>query len=479
MGQYKKFLKNSVSLTIGKFASKLLSFLLVPLYTSILTTSEYGSYDLINTTVTLLTPFLTLEISEAVMRFALDKKNYKPNEVLSIGLFIVLIGSLFFLIISPITFLINQHSNYILWIIIFFISANINLILTQYLKGIEEIKFYTICGVLSTFFAIVFNILFLVVFKMGIVGYMLAYVLSYILVSIIICIKIKINKCIIRPSKINHTVMKDMIKFSAPMVPNSISWWVSNSSDKYMIAWMISTSALGIYSVAYKIPSILTIITGILTSAFQISVVEDFGSEKSKKFLGNMYIAFSSLNIIIAAILIVSTKFLALFLFKKDFFDAWIPTTILILAFVFNFLSGILGTVYTSSKKTKYLLYSTLIGAILNVILNFLLIPILGIVGAAIATLLSYACVWAYRILTVNKIIKFRTDLLSSIVSYVLVIIEIILVLQNKVPFFISSIIMCLIVIIINAKKAMSIDIFANYYNSLISKIKKKKILVK
>ena len=97
---YKKFGKDALLMTIGSFGSKLLTFIFVPFYTAILTTDEYGIADLISTTTTLLFPFFSFVICEAMMRFALDKGN-DSKEVYTIGIRITFAGILLFFCLSP------------------------------------------------------------------------------------------------------------------------------------------------------------------------------------------------------------------------------------------------------------------------------------------------------------------------------------------------------------------------------------------
>ena len=475
MGQYKSFASNTLLLTIGSFSSKVLTFFLVPLYTAILTTEEYGIFDLITTTVTLLTPFLTLVIAEGVMRFCLDSENYESRDILSIGIFVVMCGSLVFCALLPIFNRIDALSQYSLWILVFFVVSNIHLVLTQYLKGINNIKFYTVCGVISTFLTVILNILFLVIFKWRIIGYMLSYVLAHILVCILIMAKINIWRLLKNPLKINKKTYSDMLKYTVPMIPNSMSWWISNSSDKYFITWLLSTSALGIYSVAYKIPSLLTIITGIVTSAFQIAAVEDFGSDASKKFFENMYTLFASFNVSIAAILILLAKPLAFVLFQKDFFSAWKVTTILVFAYLFNFLAGIIGTVYTSAKKTTFIFTSTVAGAVINIIFNALLIKEWGIIGAAIATLFSYICVWLFRVINVRKILKFNLHIMVNVVSYIIIIFEIIAVLLDSYTGFIVAAILAVLLLLINGIVVYNSELMVGIKQKVHRKIRRTK----
>ena len=157
MNKYKKLFSNTVAMTIGQFSSKVLSFLLIPLYTSILTTEEYGIYDIIVTTVTLLTPFLTLVISEAVLRFAIDNE-YDNRYVFTIGISLVFLGSGILLLLSPLLSFVKSIAPYRLWIIAFFFVMNLHTVLIQFLKGINKVTQYSIMGVISTITTLVFNI---------------------------------------------------------------------------------------------------------------------------------------------------------------------------------------------------------------------------------------------------------------------------------------------------------------------------------
>lgn len=462
MNKYKKLSLNVLSIAIGQFSSKLLVFFLLPLYTTLLTPEEYGVFDLLVTSVTLLTPIFTLTITEGVLRFCLDEK-YDSREILSIGLLTVITGSIMLAFFYPVSKFIPSLSVYYSWFIIFFIITNIHSVFMQYIKGIGSIKFYSICGTVTTLTTLVLNILFLVVFRMNIKGYMMSYIVSHTVVDLLICLRIKIWRLLYIPKRISKKTFKDILNYSFPMIPNSLCWWISNSSDKYMISLMVSTSALGIYSVSYKIPSILTIFTTIFNSAFQISSVENFGDENSKKFYSNVYQLYSSINVIIAATIIVFGKTLAYILYRKEFFEAWKSSIVLIVAFVFNSLSALLGTIYTSAKKTKMLFYSTLLAAIINVMLNVILIPVCGIVGAAIATLFSYFIVWIIRLINSRSILKFKINILQNIISYVFLVVEIACLLFDFRGKILIAIIVYIAIIFVNVVLIYRLDAVKKY----------------
>lgn len=458
MSNYKKLALNTVIMTIGQFSNKLLSFLLVPLYTSLLTTEEYGAYDIIVTTVLLLSPILTMVATDAVMRFCLDK-DYSRPQVLTIGLTFVGIGTLVLLAAYPIIRAVDVLSDDYWWIVLFFVLTNVESVFLQYLKGIEKIKLYTGCSVFGTAITLLLNILFLAVFRWGVVGYMLAMCCSRFLVIVVVFVFQKLWNSFRNPFKIEKRVYKEILKYTVPMIPNSISWWVSNSSDKYMIRWFVSVSAVGIYSVAYKIPTIMTIITTIFISALQISSVEDFGSEKSVKFFSNVYKLYSSVNIVIASGIIALSGVIARILFQRDFFDAWKLSCILVLAYIFHSMAAFLGTIYTAAKKTPFLFYSTVVSAVLNIILNVVLIKYIGTYGAAIATLASYACVWFMRVIHSRSILVVKFNVWSDILSYILLIAECTIMIYMDRMLNIAALALMLVVLLINVRAIVKNDV--------------------
>lgn len=458
MSSYKKLLSNTFMMTIGQFSSKLLSFLLVPLYTSVLSTAEYGAFDLLVTTVSLLSPLLTLVASEAVMRFCLDQ-DYQKSHILTIGMLLSMVGTVVLLAAYPLIMTIETLATNYWWLLAFFVLTNMQSVLMQYLKGTESIRMYTVCGVINTAVNLMLNAVFLLVFQWGIVGYMLANCIANALTIGIVTIWGKVWRNIVNPFKIPRSVYKSVFNYSAPMVPNSISWWISNSSDKYMIQWMVSAAAVGIYSVAYKIPSILTVFTTIFISSFQISSVEDFGTKKSKDFFNNTYKIYSAVNIIAAAVCISLSCVFAKILFQKAFFEAWKVSCLLILAYVFNTMSAFLGTIYTAAKRTQFLFFSTIIAAGLNIVLNALLIGPFGIYGAALATLVSYGVVWCLRLIHSRKILPIGCNVWRDLLSYCLLSVEAVLMICFDKMLNVYALLIMLVILAINTKEIMRTDV--------------------
>lgn len=406
MSRASKLGKNFGLLTIGSFASSLLSFLLVPLYTSVLSTEEYGTTDLINTTISLTYPMLTLVISEAVMRFCLDKQ-CDSRQIFSIGTYVTAMGCLAMIVLSG-ALLITPLKDYYWYFVAYFVVQAYYATISQYVKGREKVKHYAIGGLLNSATVIACNLFFLLGIRIGVHGYLLSFIIGHLVTVIYYVVTLRCWREFLPIKAINKGLLKAMLLYSCPMILNSVSWWISNSSDKYMLSFFCGISENGIYSVAYKIPSMLSIITSLFISAWQISAAEDFNSEESVAFFGNVGRKYFGLNMIVASWLIVVSRVLAKYLFIGDYYEAWRISPILIIAFVFNTTASFYGTIYTSAKKTKMLLYSTLAGAGANIAINAVLIPALGGIGAALATMASYAMIWLIRVIDSRKIMKIK-----------------------------------------------------------------------
>lgn len=431
MESNKRLLQNIGLISIGQFSSKLLSFLLVPLYTSVISTKEFGLFEIITTTVLLLIPILTLTMSEGVMRFCLDD-GVDGIQVLDIGLFITFTGILFLLLCYPITLLFHGINQYYFWFLAFYITTAYHSILMQFLKGRDKVALYSICGIIGTVITIILNVVFLLILKWSIQGYMLANIFGHLSVILIIVFSQKIWFFPIRVQSLNKSLAKRMLAYTIPMIPNSISWWISNASDRYIMRMFFDVGVVGVYSVGYKIPSILSILSMIFMSAWHISAVQEFGSKNSALFFEKVFCKYFSINCILASGLIAVAKTLGLLLYRNDFFIAWKVSVILIFAFLLYSFSTFFSSIFISAKNTKTLFISTMVGAVFNIIFNFLLIPNYGMVGAAVATTGSYFVSMLYRMIDSQRIFKFKINYLTFVITLVIIGVQVITVYFDK-----------------------------------------------
>lgn len=437
---YRYLFNNIGLLTLSNFATKFLSFFLVPLYTNILSTTEYGTYDLFNATIGVLLPVLTLNIQESVLRFSLDKKTSR-KAIVSISVKYLLISNLLViigLIFNRITYLNAMIAeNGIYFFLMFFVQSLVGVI-TCYIRGVDRVADLSVSSVITSIVTISCNIIFLVAFKWGLPGYFLANIIG----PLVQCIYLMVRSNFLKEIRFEQFTPEEeaMTNYSKPLIANSIAWWVNNVSDRYVIVFFCGLAENGVYSVAGKIPSILNIFQTIFNQAWTLSAVKDFDPEDKNGFFTNTYKAYNCMMVIICSSIIVADKILAKFLYAKDFYVAWKYVPWLTVAILFGALSGYLGGFFSAVKDSKLFATSTIMGAIINLILNFVFTPIYGAMGAAIATAISYIVVWAFRYVQSRKYIKLKINLTRDIVAYILLIVQSLLVLIEglKMYFFVG-----------------------------------------
>lgn len=418
----KYLLKNTVIFSIGNFGTKIISFFLVPLYTNILTTREYGTVDLIYTIGMVLVPLLTLNIGESIMRFALDK-DADCDKIMSTGITILIFGAIIGLLIFPIANLFENVSNYSIYIYLYTLTLAFSQIFLCYLRGKEFLLKYSIGNIIQSLTIAIFNIIFLIGMKKGIEGYLMAYILANVCTGLYGFWAGKVN-LVIKKYSIDIELSKNMIKYSVVLIPNSFMWWIMNSSDRMMVSAMISVTANGVYAVAYKIPTLLSTITTIFNQAWSYSAIREDESEDKEEYNNRVYDNLVTIVIVVATgLLMIMKPFLSVYV-GKEYYAAWHYVPYLIVGFVFMTLGSFIATSYTVHKDSMGFLISGTVGAIINLILNFILIPMMGVSGAAFATCISYFGVFAYRIKDTQKYIKLRIFKRKQICGYALLILS-------------------------------------------------------
>jgi len=402
-------MKNTAIFALSNFSSKIVMFFLVPLYTWKLSTSEYGVADLLFTVCSFLYPLFTLNIVEAVFRFSMDKKN-DERKIIANGVICNIICMVLGLSVIPILKCMQNYSDYALIFYLFLITVAISQTSLAFLKGQEKLKLFSIGNIVNVVCLAIASFLFLFVFNMSIYGYFLAYIVANIS-TVVFCFiggKIKIT---LSKGSFDKKLLKIMLKYSVVLIPTSFMWWIINSSDRVMIASFIGDSSNGIYAVSYKLPSLLTMLATIFNQAWVFSAINEKDSDDYEEYTNgiftNMLLLLSLSSIIILGLL----KTIFSFYVAPDYYAAWKYVPFLVFGFVFMTLATFISTSYNVHKDSKGFLFSGLSGAIANIILNFIFIPIFGIYGAALATMLSYVIVFIYRIIDTWKYVRIKINI--------------------------------------------------------------------
>lgn len=407
MNKYKRLFNDSVIYLVGNFGSKVVSFIMVSFYTYNLLPSEYGSADIVLTTIALILPLVTCCVHTAVLRFAM-KSDYEPDKIISCGITVYSINLVLMTIICGTIYLVTKYT-LIGWVIMLVSVEGLSTILLQYCRAINRIKLYATTGILQAFLVAILNIFFLKFLNLGLNGYFLSYFLAYVISIITLSGGLNIFRTY-KPSLFSLSVSRELLRFSVPLIPSSLMWWAMNALDKYVILYHLGTEWNGIYAVAGKIPTILSTLSAIFIQAWQVSAIMESDSEDKDVFYSNIFEGLLFSNVICFSGLLMVIRPVLTYVISNNYVDTWRYVPFLLLSTVCSSLVSFHGAVYLAAKETRGEFVSSVIGGTLNLVLNFVLIKRIGLNGAAIATALSYFVVLLWRVKDTGKYISIQYD---------------------------------------------------------------------
>lgn len=405
--KYRTLASNIVILGIGQFGSKLLVYVMLNFYTSMLGEAAYGDLNNIINAASLFISVFTLSIADGVLRFALEKNN-DGKGVFSIGINVVLCGMFVFAAFTPLVGLIPMLKGYEWLVFIYVFMGAVKEICAIYVRARHSVTIYAIDGIVTTVSMIIYSLVFMGIFKLGLAGYVFAVVLGDFTSLIFLGVTTKLFKEY-RPFRNDPVLRWSMIRYSIPLMPTMIMWWIINVSDGFMVTAFLGSAANGLYGVAYKFPNLATVIVGIFSQAWRMSAITERNSRTVSNFYSNIFSMMQTVMFLASAgIMLILRPLIMPFFVAESFGESFFYVPILLGAVVFQSFSNFLASIYEASRKTTHSLISSSIGAAANIILNLILIPTIGIAGAAIATLASYIIVFVYRIIDTKKLLYMK-----------------------------------------------------------------------
>lgn len=454
MNKMKYLLKNIGLFTLSSFSVKILSFLTVPLYTSILTTEQFANIDLMILISQLITPILSLSIYDAIIRFAMDK-NYDCKYIFTVGCLIVISSSAIMGVCIPVFRKVSFIEGNEFYLIGIYFSGVLSTSISYFLRAIDRVKIIVVNSILSTSANIFLCIVFIKYSLMKEEGYYLALILANLIGTIYMVINGKLwNYVTFR--RMDIKILIKMLKYSLPLMPNSICWWINSSINRFILNANVSKNEVGLYSASNKIPNMLSIVTSTFQQAWTLSSINEYEQQKENSNGANFYQSvfeiYNCLLLFCSCFLIITASFIASILLKGEFVNGWIYIPVLIIGFYFNSLNAFIGSILTAIKKTNTIFWSTLLGALCNIGIGFFLIKVYGGQGAGVSIAIGYFIMWIFRLKLVKKYIDFSVNYMRVSIDYVLLIMLSIVTLRIEVyRYIIEGVIIFLI--FINHKK--------------------------
>jgi O-antigen/teichoic acid export membrane protein len=440
MSRERKLVKNTAIVALGQIGTKFISFFLLPLYTAVLSTEEYGTVDLLNTYVSLLIPIIFLQMDQAIFRFLIDhrKDNEEKTKLISTVFFTVALHAILYLIVFGIVgnFIHNPYK--------YFLATNVvtsmfSSMLLQTSRGLGDNVAYSLGSLVSGAGTIVLNIIFIVVFRWGAYGMLFATMLANILCMIFVFFKLKVYKYLSLMAW-NRSILNSIWKYSIPLVPNALSWWIINASDRTIVSQFLGVAANGVYSASNKFSAIVITFFSIFnmtwTESASMYIKDNDSSEYFSNIINVTIKLFTSICLLVIAIMPFSFSF---FITGSSFAEAYMQIPILLIATLFNIIVSLLGSIYVALKKSNEIAKTSIYSAIINIVINILLIRHIGLFAASISTLLAYLSMSIYRYIDVQKYVRIKIDF-----TYVIIILPLIILvlftyyLKNMVLCFVS-----------------------------------------
>lgn len=420
MNKYKSLARNTIIFAIGTFGSKLLNFLLIRFYTGIMPKGDFGDADAIVQTANFLIPIFTLSMAEAVIRFGMEE-GYSKHEVFSSGMTAMLCGFAGLALLMPITNMFEYIHGEGFLLFLYVCASGMRSICAHFSRAKGLVKLFALDGIMATLSLFLFNILFLSVFNMGIKGYLLSIILSDFCSAAFLMFFARLYRYLdIRA--VRKDILKTMLKFALPLIPTTIMWSVTSVSDRLFVRYYSGTEINGLYSAAYKLPNLISIVSTIFFMAWNMSSITEYHSKSIGKFYTVVFGAYQSVMFIASAGLILLLKPISMLLLDKEYLAAVEYMPVLVMAVLIMSFAQFLSSVYSTTQHTVNSFVTSLIAAAVNIILNILLIPKYGAQGAAVATLISYFASYIARAIDTRRYIKFDVNHAKVFINLILLI---------------------------------------------------------
>lgn len=395
-----KFIKDLGIYAIGNIGAKAITFFMVPLYTYFVDApSDYGYYDLSLTIIFLVMPFVTLQLRDGAFRFLIGSGSDEERRQL-VSIIYRVLGTMF-MISALITLLVAliHPVGYLWYIFALLIAMCLQEVVSQVFRGLGHTKAFVMVGIISALGTAIFSIILLVPLHMGIEGIFLANILSRLLAIGLVELKVQTLRRFFSIKVSSKDIARDLLRYSLPLLPGSLCWWLLGSSDRWFVTHFLGLEATGIYAVAIRLTSIVQILTTIFYQAWQETALRQYNSPDRNRFFSEMLNGY----IFVLSALVIGFCFVVKMNYGWLVDDNYSASVLYLLpgavsSAVFA-VSAFFDLGYQCAKDTKRILPSVMGCAALSVALNFAVVPILGVWGVLADSIVCYLvlCTWRWH----------------------------------------------------------------------------------
>lgn len=454
MNKFNSILKDTIVIGFGNLFSKGIIFFLVPLQTAMMTTSDYGLAEMLFNLLNVLIPIFTLGISEAGMRFSIDKANNKKSVFFVVTMLPLIGGIVLALIVLPVYFLCDEYKQYFFQLFVLYFCFSLREIYLQFSKGINKLRLYSFGSICFAVLLFLFSYYFLAIKNNGVNGYLNSYILANLITVLYLIFCGKLRKYADFSIKyFDKVLFKSMILYSLPLVSNLLAWWITNLSNRYILAHYCTLSDVGIYSALAKFSLIISTVYGVFFQSWQINAAKNINMEEGRKeFFTVIHDYFLFAVVLGSALFMMFSTTVASIFIRGDFTEAYQYLPGIVFMGTACCLPMYWGAIYGALKNTKGAFYSTVCGSIASMAFNFLLIPEYGIYGAVISAVISYCVVMIYRIININKIILIDLNTIKHLIGFSCLLIQVYIYTFSTNNIFLGNVVLMIILLAVYYK---------------------------
>lgn len=402
MSRSRELIKNTGILFIAKASTQVISFLLLPLYTALLTTSEYGQLDIYSTLSMIIVPFATLQLEQGVFRYLISVKHKEQAEetISSTMAMIVLVIIAFTVGYAGANAIFHFKLAWILYL--YYISLAFSSVMLQICRGFGKNGLFGIASFVISTITVGLNILFVAGLHLNVKGILYATIIANIIGSFYMLFATGTLRYI-KFQKINKESSKELLGYSFPLVFNQISSWGINYSDRIVVLTFLGLGVNGIYSLANKFSNVLSTIFNVYNLAWTENIVRCLEDQSYKKYMRKIVVLTFKCYLTLVAGIINLLPFLFSHFVNKNYNAAYPHIPILLVGMCFSGMAATLGSIYIAHKKTKSVGITTLLSGITNLVLNLLLVKKIGLYAASLSTLVAFLALLIYRYIAMQS----------------------------------------------------------------------------
>ncbi len=400
---------NTALLLLGTVLNKGVQFLVIPLFSRWLSAEEYGQFDLYYTYVLLMIPIISISVHEAVFRYGVDEEDiYKKKSIVSGGFILNVIN---LVVVSAVTFpFFNKWGMTTYLCFMTYLCAELfATYLRGFLRSIKRLDIYSFAMVVSTMVMAIIVTILVYGYNLGLQGMLAGYALGTLVGDLIICLWSKWGS-MISFNRFSVGEIKRLVTYSVPLVPNDISWWIMNASDRQIINVYYGNAANGIYAIAHKIPALCSVVFNMFTISWQQEVVERIDEPEHNHYFNAVFNKMLVLLLSFCACLLTGSWILYYYVFDMKYMEASRYSPILIVSAIIMALSQFLGGIQIALKKPRENGVTTVSGAVCNIAVHFILIQIMGLYAAAISTLVANILIFVLRLFLLRRFYRISVN---------------------------------------------------------------------